>query len=350
LAESLGIEDYFAEALPENKEDLVEQLQNEGRFVCFVGDGINDSIALKKANVSISLCGASTVSETLIERLLASQHANVALVDLWNPGMDGTVVQVSDGVITNVIPPHLQGADFNFNDKYKTVNIYRFSQKFCANTFKKLLVYYAKTFDSNIYYELILGILIYLQREVIHAEILDSERWAEIDDANDLSVARFMFEDSSRKKMLDTSYGGFWNYDLLDYCYIRNMHFPTGAILSELRNNLPALVQNYGSAQHILNQKLAYYLLCEDTTPLMALNGASQAYPFLGRYFEGKRALIPSPSFGEYRRIFPDATPYFDEVGLDQDTIIGRANAHDVVVFINPNNPTGSTLKTQMDL
>ena len=38
------------------------KLQQEGRKVCFVGDGINDSIALKKADVSISLRGASTIA------------------------------------------------------------------------------------------------------------------------------------------------------------------------------------------------------------------------------------------------------------------------------------------------
>jgi cation transport ATPase len=37
-------------------------LQAEGRKVCFVGDGINDSIALKTANVSISLHGATTIA------------------------------------------------------------------------------------------------------------------------------------------------------------------------------------------------------------------------------------------------------------------------------------------------
>ncbi|MEZ4556988.1 MAG: HAD-IC family P-type ATPase [Caldilineaceae bacterium] len=51
LAQKLGIDNYFANTLPENKAKLVEQLQQEGRAVCFVGDGINDSIALKKANV-----------------------------------------------------------------------------------------------------------------------------------------------------------------------------------------------------------------------------------------------------------------------------------------------------------
>lgn len=62
LAHTLGIDNYFANTLPENKARLVEQLQQEGRAVCFVGDGINDSIALKKANVSVSLRGSTTVA------------------------------------------------------------------------------------------------------------------------------------------------------------------------------------------------------------------------------------------------------------------------------------------------
>lgn len=72
LAQQLGIDHYFANTLPENKAQLVEQLQAEGRAVCFVGDGINDSIALKKANVSISLSGATSV---------ATDTAQIVLMD-----------------------------------------------------------------------------------------------------------------------------------------------------------------------------------------------------------------------------------------------------------------------------
>ena len=53
---------YFAQVLPADKADYVEKLQREGRKVCFVGDGINDAIALKKANVSISLRGATSIA------------------------------------------------------------------------------------------------------------------------------------------------------------------------------------------------------------------------------------------------------------------------------------------------
>lgn len=72
LAQELGIERYFAQVLPEDKAKLVEQLEDEGRSVCFIGDGINDAIALKQATVSISLCGATSA---------ATDTAQIVLMD-----------------------------------------------------------------------------------------------------------------------------------------------------------------------------------------------------------------------------------------------------------------------------
>lgn len=73
LAERLGMDRYFANVLPEGKASLVEQLQREGRSVCFVGDGINDSIALRKANVSVSLRGATTVATDAAQIVLMQE-------------------------------------------------------------------------------------------------------------------------------------------------------------------------------------------------------------------------------------------------------------------------------------
>jgi Cu2+-exporting ATPase len=62
LADELGIELFFAETLPEDKASLIAGLQQQGHCVCFIGDGINDTIALKQANVSISLSGATSAA------------------------------------------------------------------------------------------------------------------------------------------------------------------------------------------------------------------------------------------------------------------------------------------------
>jgi len=76
LAQQLGIDHYFAETLPEEKAKLINQLQQQGKVVCFVGDGINDSIALKKSQVSISLRGASTIATDTAAIILMDSHLN----------------------------------------------------------------------------------------------------------------------------------------------------------------------------------------------------------------------------------------------------------------------------------
>lgn len=73
LAEQLGIDNFVAEVLPEEKARWVQQLQAEGRVVCFVGDGINDAIALKQAHTSISLRGASTAATDTAQIILTDE-------------------------------------------------------------------------------------------------------------------------------------------------------------------------------------------------------------------------------------------------------------------------------------
>ena len=282
----------------------------------------------------------------VLDRLLASPAENVALVDHYRAGMDGTVVTLGDtGLITQVIPPSLQPSDFSFADKYKTLNMYRFSKEFCRDTLRKLLTYYAQTFDRNCYYELILGILIYMQQAEVHGEVVAGERWAEVDDPNDLRIAEFTFNPDTRYEAMTTGWGGNWGNDVLDFAFIRNMYFPTPAMLSELRLNLPELLQNYGSHQSILDEKLAWALQWPAEV-VHAVAGASQCYPWLRSWFGGRRVLIPDPTFGEYSRVFPDARRYRDHPGFDWREIEDAAEDADVVVFVNPNNPTGSHLAT----
>lgn len=85
LATELGIDTFFANTLPQNKALHVEQLQSLGKKVCFVGDGINDAIALRKADVSISLRGATTAATDTAQIIF--MNANLAhLPDLLDLG------------------------------------------------------------------------------------------------------------------------------------------------------------------------------------------------------------------------------------------------------------------------
>ena len=71
MARQLGVEDFAAELLPQNKLERVESLIRAGRRVAMVGDGINDAPALAQATVGIAM-GSGTD--------LARQSAGVLLL------------------------------------------------------------------------------------------------------------------------------------------------------------------------------------------------------------------------------------------------------------------------------
>ncbi|MBN8880358.1 MAG: copper-translocating P-type ATPase [Sphingobacteriales bacterium] len=72
IAQQTGIKHYKAEVLPQHKADFVKELQQQGKVVAMVGDGINDSTALATADVSIAMGKGSDIAMDVAKMTIIS--------------------------------------------------------------------------------------------------------------------------------------------------------------------------------------------------------------------------------------------------------------------------------------
>lgn len=72
IAEQTGIKHYKAEVLPQYKADFVKELQQQGKTVAMVGDGINDSTALATADISIAMGKGSDIAMDVAKMTIIS--------------------------------------------------------------------------------------------------------------------------------------------------------------------------------------------------------------------------------------------------------------------------------------
>ncbi|WP_342709065.1 heavy metal translocating P-type ATPase [Bradyrhizobium sp. B124] len=90
VCENLGLTEHFADMLPADKADVIQQLQRQGRRVAMVGDGINDSPALSFADVGIAMKHGAEVTH---------ESADVILMEdsLWKLVK---AVEISQGAVS----------------------------------------------------------------------------------------------------------------------------------------------------------------------------------------------------------------------------------------------------------
>lgn len=281
--------------------------------------------------------------------LLDDEFPNLVLVAKYETWMDGTMVRIDqDYNIVNFVPKQA----FRYEDTdlyYKTVNIYKFSKAFAANSYVPFLEAYVKALGNNEYYEQVLRVITLIDNKELKAKPIGNLPWYEIDDVQDKDIAETIFsDDADRLGKYMKRYGGYWRFEnMLDFCYLVNPYFPPRKMKDELQANFNRLLTEYPSGIFV-NSLLAgkYFYVKQDY--IVVGNGAAELIKSLMERLEGKIGVI-YPTFEEYphRKKTEDIVQYIPQNAdfhytADDLMSFYADKGIQQLLLINPDNPSGN--------
>lgn len=287
---------------------------------------------------------------SIIKKIKDEEEKNIVVVAKYEQWMDGTVVMLDN---KKHILDFVDKTQFRYEDVekyYKTVNIYKLSKEFSCKQYLPFLEAYLTAYGTNQYYEQVLKILAHIRGSELKAHILGDENWYELDDAQDLDIANTIFAtDNTILSKYEYHFGGYWRFPKVkDFCYLVNPYYPPRKMIDQMKYFYEVLLTQYPSGMNI--QRLnAGSMFNIDEDYLLVGNGAAELIAALGRTLTGKLTLN-IPTFNEYRRCFTECKINVidnseNNYQLSTKRILETVQETDIIMIINPDNPSGSYLK-----
>ncbi|MFW5841731.1 MAG: copper-translocating P-type ATPase [Bacillota bacterium] len=117
VSEYLGLDGYFAEVLPDEKQDKLKELKKDYHFIAMTGDGVNDAPSLAEADIGIAIGSGTDVAAETADIILASNNPKdvVRLADfgkktynkmiqnlIWATGYNVIAIPLAAGVLASI--------------------------------------------------------------------------------------------------------------------------------------------------------------------------------------------------------------------------------------------------------
>lgn len=286
--------------------------------------------------------------KAVVDRILSAEDECLTFVSKPKPWMDGSIVTLDkDGYIKDFI-----GADnFEFKDMdsyYKTVSMYKLGHEYLNKVYLPLLAAYVQAWGGRTHYESALKVVAFKEQSVIKAMVLETEKWYEINDIQDMDIAESIFAEGDEKlSRYMKRFGGYWRYEgMYDFCYLVNPFFPNQRFMDEMKANFETLIREYPSGMAVNSLLAAKYFELRPEQVCVG-NGTAELIKSLMENFSGKLGLI-YPTFEEYphRKKKEQLVPYWvinEDFTYTVDDIMEFYSDKDVdaIVLVNPDNPSG---------
>jgi len=309
-------------------------------------------LALKDLEIEdhlLVLEGDVFFEKKLLEKFLEYGSLTSTVLQKYNENLDGSFVEVSQGKVTDWVHKSKRSEDFIIKDKFKTVNIHRFDKNFINDYLKPTLKEHIEKANGTEPIEYIMQDIVKEKKAEIYSFDADDLKWFEIDDLNDLKIAENIFKLIPSLEEIESFHGGYWKYDILDFHYLVNLHFPTEKMYEEIKQKLPELIECYPSTQRIITKLLSKWkdkpYFNEDN--LIITNGSSEAIRILNQIID--KITVPIPTYNEYVMLPKEKLNCYSlleenkfKINIDKLIEEIRVSKSNFTVIVNPNNPVGN--------